>query len=136
MAKILDPYDGAVECLLPDGRQCYEKETCVHGGSEIFPIYQYSVDIGVLDTDYYGQVVGIKYRFPSQEGRWAEKITFCPATRRWEQKISKIISAGWELHASSEPGPRFTRHYMTGAGYLDAMSKVMEAISELRRCSR
>lgn len=90
----LQPYDGATRVLLPDGRQCWEKETPHFHGSEPDYSYQYSVEIDNLSTDYYGRVSNLKVLAP--DGTWNEVVTFLPVSPNLVKRLRDVLALGWE----------------------------------------
>lgn len=96
----LQPYDGANRIRLPDGRECWEKETKHFGGSETTLSYQYSEDVSGLPTDYWGRVLGIKVQAP--DGSWNESVLFRPANPNLVEQVRGVLQRGLDQYADFE----------------------------------
>lgn len=123
----LQPYDGANRVLLPDGRECWEKETENFFGSETTLSYQYSVDIKDLSTDYWGRVVNLKLQAP--DGTWNESVSFMPATPALQKRLREVMEKGWGIF-SEDTATAYagTYHVLDSDSYLKIMTDVLAIV--------
>lgn len=90
---MLNPYDGANKVRLPNGTECWEKETVTHG-MESVPSYQYSEDTGLLELDYHGRVVDLEV-WNKETGQWCLVVNYYPITSSAVERMRKEIQGGW-----------------------------------------
>lgn len=125
----LQPYDGANRVLLPDGRQCWEKETKSFGGSEITVSYQYSVELGDLPTDYYGRVLNLKVMAP--DGRWNEVVTFFPQSPALVDRVRAMMQQGWAVFSEGTAVAGSRKRIYT-VGYLAICADILELLKRIK----
>lgn len=104
----LQPYDGATRVRLPDGRECWEKETKRFGGSEVTLSYRYSVDVSTLLVDYWGRVKGLQVQAPDLS--WNAPVSFFSANPRVIDRVQTVLQTGWaDLSQLDAQGNRVLR---------------------------
>lgn len=129
---MLKPYDGANKVRLPDGRECWEKETEHFGGSETTVSYQYNEAVGDLDRDYWGRIVGIKVW--DTDGFY-EPVAFLPVTESLIASVRRALEQGWAKfhHGEAHGYDPEDSHRLYSDGYLRICEDVLELLKAAGR---
>jgi hypothetical protein len=124
----LQPYDGATRVRLPDGTECWEKETKRFGGSEVTLSYRYSVDVSTFQKDYWGRVKGLKVQAPDLS--WNDPVHFFSANPNVIDRVQTALQTGWADLSEVTPGGQ---RIMRANNYLKIANDVVALLETMKK---